>query len=357
MKYVLVHAILLTLLCLSSCIKDEKPNIEVDILEVLSTQEGILNVVYTSTNIDVYADASVVDPSNITLSYVVSEGATISPNPADVHDYSSHRTFIVTSEDGEWEKSYQVRILFKDLPTYFSFENWYCPNNEKYMLPYDLDSDSQEPLYFWSCGNDPFSFLVGKHDDYTAFPTQPTTDAAVGKNAAKLITKLTGDYYKPIAAGNLFIGQFDGTKFDPLESTQFGLPFMKKPLRLTGKYKYRSGGATFHTKVEDRCRIQAILYKTDSEVTHLNGYTIKNSPNIVARAEMTDGGNDTPGEGYIDFDLEFIYTKEIDIKLLKTGGYNLSIIFSASRNGDTYDGAPGSVLLIDDVNIVCESDI
>ncbi|MBR4070673.1 MAG: PCMD domain-containing protein, partial [Bacteroidaceae bacterium] len=61
------------------------------------------------------------------------------------------------------------------------------------------------------------------------------------------------------------------------------------------------------------------------------------------------------GDGYVDFDFEFIYTQEVDKDILKSGGYNLAIVFSASRNGDTYDGARGSVLLIDDVKIICDT--
>lgn len=336
------------------CIKDEEANIEADIIEVLSEQEGILNIVYQNNAIDIYADAGRVDNKNLALTYVLSDGASISPNPSAVTDYAEAREFVVTSQDKQWEKTYVVRVIFQALPTKYGFENWVQPEGEKYKIPYEA-SDDGEALYIWSCGNEPYAFITNKHDDYTSFPTQPSENACSGVYAAKLETKLTGDYYKPIAAGNLFIGQFDASKYDPLESTQFGLPFMEKPLRFKGMYKYRSGGETYHTKAEDRCKMQAVLYRTTPDCTHLNGYTLKDSENIIARAEMTGGGGDTPGDGYVAFDLEFVYTGEIDYELLKNGGYNLAVIFSASRNGDIYDGAPGSVLYVDEVEIVCET--
>lgn len=354
MKYLSILACLV-LLSFTSCIKDEKPNIEADIIEVLSPREGILNVVYKPTSVDIYIDPARIDPQNVSFSYRISQGATILPDPQGVSDYSTSQSFIVTSEDGVWTKTYQVRVVFSDIPTEFDFENWYQPQGERYKMPVDVNLETGDSLFVWSCGNEPYAFITSKYDDYTKFPTQPTSEAYSGNCAVKLETKGTGDYYKPIAAGNLFIGQFDGSKYDPLESTQFGLPFMKKPLRIVGKYKYRSGGLTYYTQSVDSCRIQAILYKTDDQVKHLNGYTIKNSPNIVARAEMTDEGADTPGDGYVDFDFEFIYTQEVDKDILKSGGYNLAIVFSASRNGDTYDGARGSVLLIDDVKIICDT--
>lgn len=356
MKYsIRLVAFFFAIISLSACIKEQKPNIEADIIEVLSAEEGILNIIYQNNTIDIYADASRIDNRNLSLSYVLSDGATISPNPDQVTDYSSSQTFIVTSQDRQWEKTYIVRVLFQAIPTKYDFENWIQPEGERYKIPVELDNNN-ETMRIWACGNEPYAFITNKFDDYTAFPTQPTQNSHNGNYAAKLETKLTGDYYKPIAAGNLFIGQFDSSKYDPLESTQFGLPFTKKPLRFKGMYKYRSGGETYHTKTKDRCKMQAVFYRTSPDCKHLNGYTLKDSKNIIARAEMTDGGTDTPGDGYVEFDLEFVYTSQVDYNMLKNGEYNLAVIFSASRNGDIYDGAPGSVLLVDNIEIVCETE-
>ena len=54
----------------------------------------------------------------------------------------------------------------------------------------------------------------------------------------KLETRLTGSLgalvKMPIAAGNLFIGEFDMTNAlsKPLEATRFGIPFCYKPAQL-----------------------------------------------------------------------------------------------------------------------------
>ncbi len=357
MKYSKVFLLFFTVLGMTSCIKEEEPNIEVDILKVLyGDTEGILNVLFTPSGVDIYADATRVDASNVSFSFILSDGAKITPNPLEVSDYSAPQVFTVVSEDGAWSKRYEVRVIFPEMPTEFDFEHWLQPEGEKYKLPYEVTATDQlmNELYIWACGNDPFAFTVGKEGDYTSFPTQPTEESFEGQYAAKLVTKNTGDYYKPIAAGNLFIGNFDSSRYDPLESTHFGLPFTSKPLRLTGMYKYRSGGQTLKTMVDDRCKIEGVLYRTDKDVTHLNGYTIKNSPNIVARTKMSYGG-DTAGDGYVPFDLEFVYTQDIDAEVLKRGGYNLAIIFSASQNGDTYDGAIGSVLMVDNVRVITDN--
>lgn len=343
---------LLALVCLStSCIKDEKPNIEVDILDVYSNAGNLLSVAIHSDIIDVYI-APEVDPAEVKLCFTLSDGATITPDPENITGYTSSRIFKVTSEDGNWTKDYTVNVRHNSLPLKFDFENWFQPERMRYMMPYEL-SESGEPMYIWASGNEPFNFLTGKLDDYTVFPTRPTDEAFSGNHAAMLITRLTGQLDRPIAAGNLFIGQFDSSLREPRESTKFGLPFTGVPVSLRGMYRYRSGGATLLTDERDACRIQAVLYRTDTGEKHLNGFTIHNSDNVVARAEMTSS-DDTPGEKYAEFNLNFVYNAEIDQALMAKGCYNLAIIFSSSRNGDVYDGAPGSTLWIDNVEIICK---
>ncbi len=330
-----------------------EPNIEADILDVTTDNADVLRIVEHWGSVDVYG-SPYLDPSHLQLNFVLSDGATIKPDPATVTDYSEPCRYEVTSENGEWTRTYIVKVTLNEIPTRFDFEHWIQPDRMRYMMPYELlgAEQGESDLYIWASGNEAFNFLTNKHDDYTAFPTQPTTEAHGGKYAAKLVTRTTPEFSKPTAAGNLFIGQFDAAKYDPKESTQFGLPFMKKPLRIKGWYNYRSGGAKYSSGTPDECRIRAVLYLTDTTTKHLDGYTIQGSPNIVAKAELQ--GGDTPGEGYVEFDLPFEYSSDIDANRLKSGGYNLAVVFSSSCDGDVYDGAPGSTLLIDDVEIICE---
>ncbi len=341
------------LLAATGCIKDAEPNIEADIVSVATSNEQVLKIVEHWGSIDVYG-TPYLDPSDLTLDFTLSEGATITPDPAGVTDYSAARRFEVTSEDGEWVRTYTVTVTLNEIPTSFGFEHWMQPERMRYMMPYEQlgREQGESDLYIWASGNEVYNFLTDKHDDYTVFPTQPTTEAHGGTTAAKLVTRTTPEISKPIASGSLFIGQFDASKYDPRESTQFGLPFMKKPLRFRGWYKYRSGGMKYVSGTPDEFRIRAVLYATDESTRHLDGYTIKDSPNIVAKAELT--GGDTPGEGYVEFDLPFEYLTEPDAAGLRDGAYNLAVMFSSSCDGDVYDGAPGSTLLIDDIEIICE---
>lgn len=340
---------------LSGCVKDEMPNIEVDITGVSSQADDILNVSINinAEIIDIYA-APGTDLADMRLTYALSEGAKITPDPAEVTDYTAPRQFTVISEDSKWHKTYTVTVRFSNLPTTYGFDNWKQPERARYKIPYETRDGYGTPaeLNIWACGNDAYSFLTNKNDDFTAFPTQPTTESYAGAAAAKLVTRLTGQIDRPIAAGNLFIGVFDSSMREPKESTQFGLPFMSRPERFKGKFKYRSGGLTLASQQPDHCKIQAVLYRTDNGVEHLNGFTIKNSPAIVARAELDEAAAvDTPGESFASFDIPFVYTADIDPTLLRAGGYNLAVIFSSSRDGDVYDGAPESTLVVDEVEI------
>lgn len=341
------------LLAATGCIKELEPNIEADILDVTTDNENVLNIVEHWGTIDVYGSPNL-DASDLTLNFTLSEGASITPDPASVADYSSPRTFEVTSEDGEWVRQYVVSVTLNEIPTKFDFEHWMQPERMRYRMPYEQlgREEGESDLYIWASGNEAYNFLTNKNDNYTAFPTQPTEEAHSGTYAAKLLTRTTPELSKPIASGSLYIGQFDASKYEPRESTQFGLPFRKKPLKLTGWCKYRSGGDKYKSGTPDEYRIRAVLYLTDSETKYLDGFTIKESPNIVASAEMT--GGDTAGEGYVKFDLPFEYKAQIDPEKLHEGAYNLAVMFSSSCDGDVYDGAPGSTLLIDEVEIICE---
>lgn len=342
---------------LSGCIKDEMPNIEVDITDVVSDNGEILTVAYNSPVIDVFTVPGT-DFSKLPLRFVVSEGATITPDPASVSDYSQPRKYLVTSEDGNWSMTYTVNVRQCNLPVSFGFENWRQPERMRYRIAYETSDGlgNDGDLHIWACGNEAYNFLTTKDDDYTVFPTLPTTECVSGQYAAKLVTRLTGQIDKPIAAGNLFIGNFDASKRDPKESTQFGFPFMRVPVAFKGYFKYRSGGATLASGQPDRCKIHAIFYKTDETTRHIDGNTVKTSVNIVARAELpAEMSADTEGDGFVAFNVPFTYVEQVDPQRLAAGGYSLAVIFSSSLNGDVYDGAPGSTLIVDDVEIEYET--
>lgn len=343
---------IVSLLLLPGCIKELPANMEVDLIEVTILNNPNLHISYSNSAVEIYAQGAVVDPTNLVIDIKISQGATIAPDPAQIKDYSTIRKYTITSEDGKWSKDYFISLITSRVPLVFDFEHWVQPDNTRYKIPYEIDQDNRSQN-IWASGNAAFAFVAGDKD-YTAYPTQPVENfVKKGKTAVLLKTQYVGIGGRMLASGSLYIGQFDASKFDPLECTKFGMPFMEKPLRVKGWYKYRSAGKTAITSVDDQCNIQAVLYKTDAQTKFLNGYTIKNSPLVVGRAQLEDCTS-TPGEEYIPFDIEFVYTQDVDYKLLNDGGYNLIVMFVSSREGSSFDGTVGSELYVDDVEIVCE---
>ena len=77
-------------------------------------------------------------------------------------------------------------------------------------------------------------------------------------------------------------------------------------------------------------------------------------PSMVALALISNPHETDDWEAFdIPFDYQR-YGKEIDETKLAKGKYKLSIIFASSKNGATFEGAPGSTLLVDDVELIFE---
>ena len=144
-------------------------------------------------------------------------------------------------------------------------------------------------------------------------------------------------------------------------ATGFGLPFDKKPKTFTGYYKY-TPGEKFQNKDEsivegkvDEASVYAILYRNhDAECNPvvLNGDNVQSSPQIVAKAIATDI---VPTDTWTQFTVDFSYIGEFDLDLLENRGYSLAIVFSYSADGAFFQGAIGSTLCIDNVQIICET--
>ena len=99
----------------------------------------------------------------------------------------------------------------------------------------------------WASGNQGYN-LCGMATNAIQYPTSQADGGVEGK-CVKLVTQSTGTFgmntnpKMPIAAGNLFIGSFNMTYaiIAPRQATQFGFPFTRKPLKMSGYYKYKPG--------------------------------------------------------------------------------------------------------------------
>ena len=117
-----VLCFLLTLLSVS-CIREEAPNAEADILsctvdgDILKAEPEIGN---ESVTLTVKSDA---DITNLAPVFTLTPGATIKPASGTAFDFTTPRTYTVTSEDGHWTKTYTVRCIVSGVSTEFRAYN------------------------------------------------------------------------------------------------------------------------------------------------------------------------------------------------------------------------------------------
>lgn len=368
----------------TSCIKDEPLNSECDI-EVCKVHHEASDTIFyalSDTIIDVNSVDTVInfytrsrinpqDLSQISVTFDLTPGATITPANGSVQDFSQGGVvYTVVSEDKQWSRRYKVRFVPRAvLNPDFDFENVELeqPRERFYIwFAYDQNQKRQD---LWATGNSGFALSRSSAKPHE-YPSVMLEQGVSGKGV-KLETCSTGAFgamvNMRIAAGNLFLGSFDtqNALTDAMKATRFGVPVNRKPVRFTGYYKFQPG-----EKFQDRYGIEvpgrvdapdayAVLYKNTDEnglpVT-LYGDDVLTHKNIVAIARVPEfkvtGISDTSNWEYFDLPLE--YKQELDMVRLSNLGYNLAVVFTSSIEGATFCGAVGSTLLIDESAIIYE---
>lgn len=382
-SFLLVSTVVLCSQTVTSCFKDEPLNAECDILRAYVKMDAPLSLFYNAsdTSIAVISSATSVNfgiridtiPKQMAVYFDVTPGATISPASGTMLDFSdmSHpQQYTVTSEDGNYSRTYNVSFKPVQTPTEFDFEQFRLDDKSKRFYVWSENNQDGIGMDVWASGNRGFAFArpSAKPD---AYPTIPITDGSgYDGNAVKLTTLSTGPFgmmgaqKRPIAAGNLYLGTFDEdlALTNTLHATRFGIPFNKKPLRFEGYYKYAPGPKftdqqNKEVKGEiDKAAIYAVLYRNHDDEGNsvvLYGDNVETSPQIVAMAELE---TIPPTDEWTPFVADFAYSSDIDPVLLANFGYNIAIVFSSSANGDRFRGAVGSCLQIDKVRLVCNND-
>ena len=244
---------------LTSCFKDEPLNAECDIEQAyvhtdnpseifFAASDTLVNVPSELTNITFNVKVGA-DLTNMAPIFRLTEGATIEPANGSAHDFSDGKTvtYKVTSQDGQWSRSYVVAFKAQVSVGKYDFENFRTTQGSaggEYYEWSDL-SKNGEWMGNWATGNPGYNISMSSAGAYD-YPTVPYTDGYYG-SAVKLETRSTGPLGELVnmrlAAGNLFIGYFDVSKAltSTLKATNFGLPFDRKPIRFTGHYKYAPG--------------------------------------------------------------------------------------------------------------------
>ena len=369
---------LLLLLSFTSCIKEEPRNNECDIVSAWvegeeyesffyqSSQMRIDNIPSNSTEI-VFQVRTKTGLPPMAVHFTLTPGATIEPANGSLQDFSNGPvTYTVTSENGEWKRTYRVDFqeVSSSLSYLFSFEHVDVDtflNGSTYHVFYEIEDGTRHN--YWASGNAGVAIL---HGDWTPeqFPTYSTANGYQGKGVC-LNTQSTGSlgaaFGKPIAAGNLFLGKFnvDAVLTNALKATEFGIPTNQQPMKVSGWYKYHPGDEFTNASMEtipdrvDQAHIYAVFYRNqDSEGNPvvLYGDDVLSSDLIVSKAQLVPAATDQ----WTHFEMTF-EGGTADPAILAAMGYSYTVVFSSSKEGDTFEGAIGSTLYIDEVTVEFEN--
>ncbi len=286
----------------------------------------------------------------------VSAGATVSPASGTAIDLSNGQSVIYTvvAEDGtasEYTVSVSGRAAY-----FYDFETW---TSEGAMYPEEITN----PVGWATC-NDAVGLIKNMgpmlgHPEYNGeYPVRPTENGVTGKGAIiesvyTVKGNLMGQTIPAVTSGTIFLGTFNAiaAMTDPMATTEFGILFEDKPLAVTGWLKYTPGEDFYDENgntidKQDLGTVNAVLYEVSSEDETLNGSNIYTSESICATGSFETAG----AADFTEFSFDLNYVKEYDPS--KT--YKLAVIFAASKEGNAYRAASGSIMIVDNVTIICE---
>ena len=182
-----------------------------------------------------------------------------------------------------------------------------------------------------------------------AITTKPTSDAVSGKAARLESVKYMG----MMAAGNIFTGQFAGlaglgAKLD------WGVPFNARPIAMRGYYKYAPktidmAKAPYTDYKGQIDQSQILVFLTDwtgtfrINTSNKDFVDLDNDPGIIALGQQNTSKTDSE---YVSFTLPLVYR---DAKRIPN---YIVIAAASSRYGDYFTGGVGSVLYIDEFELI-----
>ena len=139
----------------TSCIKDEEPNTECDILSIIFPSDILLRQPYISDkpekmgsgesekvyySIEVMVKAGV-DVTKLAPEFTLTPGATISPESGVERDFTSPQEYVTTSQDGKWHRTYVVTVKKEEPPVELQFIKYGFENvktESKFNRQYDV---------------------------------------------------------------------------------------------------------------------------------------------------------------------------------------------------------------------------
>lgn len=270
-----------------------------------------------------------------------------------------------------------------------NFDNWWRQEEKDNSPWYAIASgdatafDTNRMLFsFWDSGNGGTAPLMRKN------PTAPeeTEIHTTGGKGVKMQSQFVGFLsLGKFAAGNIYTGHFCSANTSTYQAKiNFGQPFVSRPTQMKGWFKYNRGADVNYPKGEgeyktllqqaggDLCGIYIALvdnegfdYEGHKYAYEVNGdlggddptnfkyknaidFSVNNS-NIIAYGSITDEEAKGTGE-WQEFTIDLKYRD-----LTRKPKY-IIVVASASKYGDYFTGSTGSLMYIDDFELVYDGE-
>lgn len=267
------------------------------------------------------------------------------------NSYADIRTFTVTAQNG-MTKSWKIKPVYEP-----QLENWTLDSWTK-DSGYGLDIPTSNGV--WATANNTFTSM-----------TTPTT--GVSGLAAKLESK-NAPIIKTFAAGSVFTGWFDTENAaslglsDPVKLTHFGVPWESsskiKGVEVDISYHPGAGAGSDNGSIQ----IYLLRYDGSGKIVFHGNKPGTNTPheenNAIAVAngymligtQAGTGSNGTPITVVPDGTWTRVFVPFNYSGSTAPAYTHLSVCFSSSYEGDSFKGAVGSTMKVDNVKIVYEEE-
>ena len=263
--------------------------------------------------------------------------------------YEDVKTILVTSADGQTSRKWKLQFTELIQIPNSDFESWGKFGN-------DVNNNVQtiNPIpgkgKGWATANN--TFVQG------ALPI----DYQGGK-AAQLTTKIQNAivFGELIASGSLFTGSFkiNVTALDDSRSmTYFGVPYTLRPAAMEFDLRYEAGdtlcqavkSGTSYSIVpiegvdSGHAWVELLRWEGKGEFEYHGRET--DGVVVIGRGELVVDGKDHSYRNWGHYKLPIEYYDETSLPT------HIAIVFSSSWKGDEYIGAPGSVMEVDNVQLI-----
>ena len=239
-----------------------------------------------------------------------------------------------------------------------NMDDWYKSGKTWYPVS---ESDYSTSGSFWDSSNP--GTTTGAGALVNVNPTQGNSSIVhtSGGKSAELKSQYASAFgIGKFAAASLYSGKFNSLVGTNGAKIDFGQKFASRPTGLHGWFRYTSGKIDYRGDnipaglgekgTDDLCSIYMALAKDPHQLNNTDTSTFfdfENDDNIIAYGELPDAEAVSTNNEWKEFNVELKY-KDITPQT----AYYLIIVCSSSKYGDYFTGSTGSIMYIDDLELL-----